>query len=1172
MRLLSKLLNIRRGEWPRFLMLYAMAFIFIAGITWGELIAQASFLFRSGVHNLPQVLIANAIISIIAIMIYTPFVDRVANDKLLIAISLISAAAIGGGYVLLGTLPLVAYPLLYLLSLVIRQTFNIQWWTYVNDFYDTRAAKRVIPALTTASRIAIIFAGLTIPVFRRLPSGSVALVWLGSLVVVAFMAWLMPRIIKQESTAEEAQRGKAQAGSFLRDIREGYQYVSRSPFMRWTALSSFVTALLAALLTYLTSHVFVEPEFYGLQRTFESDAALSSFLGSLNSWSSLALLPIQLFLLSRIVGRIGLGNSYLVFRLATLGISGALIAVPTVGTSALSYIDQTALNRIFRNPTENMLYNAVPQRVKGRARAFITGFITPIGSLIGGLLLLLTPYIQASWYLRATIAVSLIAFILSALFVRREYANALISMLEQEDFSFLLSSATDLDVTDAATFRWLIQKLEESTSDDFKVFIAKLISEVGGANAVPILEGLAREASSDIRATIVDILMATDTRGEAVGKLYADLLSDPDPRVRRSAIAALEHWAGAQSDQYLALALEMLRDPDIDVRAQVIPSLIASGDFFYLASAAQMLTNLLADPDPAQRARGVRVLGQVGDVRFVRNLAEYLNDPDGRVRIEAITAIETLAQKPLPGSLAELTVKAIRNLRYDPIEGVRHSVLEIARRVDSAEARYLLVEFLSDPSARIREEAVEALAAIGKNALPLVNPLLQSGNPWLHKMASVTLARIDPDQFRALVMAHIHNDLYVIYKNRGYLEALSGGAEYAGIFALRETLQEENQRLTREIFDLLSALHNKEAIDVIAESLRSENPRARANAAEALESLTTPQTANLTAPLFEPTTGPAVLLHIGEQQWGLQYPDLRQALSEFISNAQNPWLRAITVYALGEMGAALRAQEQAAPAPAEKRRSPRIRPIDLLGALTDEPKESDKAAVLPPVEAASAAPPAVSAPFTLQEIEAMIRTAVMDPVVDVRLAASAAILMLRGAYPIQARQGGGTMLSSIERIIFLKQVSFFEGMTVDQLKVLANICEEEFFAEGTHIFQEGEAGGALYVVVSGRVAIERAGQRKGSVARLAVIEPRSYFGEMSLFDNSPHSASALAIQDTLTLRLRREPLVELVRQYPDMALLLINVLSQRLREANERITQLTRSKPRELQDLYDRLE
>ena len=164
------------------------------------------------------------------------------------------------------------------------------------------------------------------------------------------------------------------------------------------------------------------------------------------------------------------------------------------------------------------------------------------------------------------------------------------------------------------------------------------------------------------------------------------------------------------------------------------------------------------------------------------------------------------------------------------------------------------------------------------------------------------------------------------------------------------------------------------------------------------------------------------------------------------------------------------------------------------------------------------------------------------------------------------------MLSAIEKIIFLKEVPFFEGMTVDQLKILAGVCEEELFNEDAPIFNEGEPGGALYVVVRGRVALEREGQRKGSSLRIATIDAYSYFGEMTLFDNSPRTEKAIAIKDTLTLRLRREPLIALTRQYPDLSLKLINVLSQRLREANDRIAQLTTVKPRELHKLYDKLE
>jgi CRP-like cAMP-binding protein len=144
-------------------------------------------------------------------------------------------------------------------------------------------------------------------------------------------------------------------------------------------------------------------------------------------------------------------------------------------------------------------------------------------------------------------------------------------------------------------------------------------------------------------------------------------------------------------------------------------------------------------------------------------------------------------------------------------------------------------------------------------------------------------------------------------------------------------------------------------------------------------------------------------------------------------------------------------------------------------------------------------------------------------------------------------------------------------MTIDQLKILANVCEEEFFEADTRIYNQNDPGGILYVVVSGRVAIELE-KRKGSFARLATIEAHSYFGEMNLFDNSPRSTAALALQDTLTLRLRREPLIALARQYPDLSLELINVLSQRLRESSDRVADLTRTRPRELHKLFDTYE
>ncbi len=161
------------------------------------------------------------------------------------------------------------------------------------------------------------------------------------------------------------------------------------------------------------------------------------------------------------------------------------------------------------------------------------------------------------------------------------------------------------------------------------------------------------------------------------------------------------------------------------------------------------------------------------------------------------------------------------------------------------------------------------------------------------------------------------------------------------------------------------------------------------------------------------------------------------------------------------------------------------------------------------------------------------------------------------------------MLSTIDRIIFLKEVPFFQNMTVDQLKVLASLCEERFFEKDTHIFNNGDAGGVLYVVVNGRVGIEQE-KRAGSFVRLSDADAYSYFGEGNFFDNSPHTTSAIAVRDTLTLQLRREPVIELTRQNPNLALELIHVLSERLRANNDRLAELTRSQPQALDKLYNK--
>ncbi|MBN1220773.1 MAG: HEAT repeat domain-containing protein [Anaerolineae bacterium] len=1186
LRLLNRLFNVRTSEWPRLLLLYLMYLVFFTGTVWAEIILETSFLQQVGVEILPWFFIVRAIAAIVAFAVYTAFADRVANDKLLIAFLLFGAMVILSGLGLLGLgLIIIAYPLLYLLIFVpFDEIFVTHWYTYTNDFYDTRSAKRLIPVLSTAGRVGGIVAGLTIPVLTGfISSTAIIVVWLCSLLFMALLAWLMPYLLKEGRVTDKqpgiaaTYRGASPTGkrtSYFDNLREGYQYVSSSSFLRWVALA---TAVLIVLLVF-----FQDQTWRILAHEFATEAEITRFFGNVAWITNLIILPFQLFFLSRIIGRIGVGNANLIFPAGLFLIAGGLIFRPVIPTAALAHFGRTNFYGAIGYPIDSLLYNAVPLRVKGRARAFVGGFIVPLGSLVGGLLLL-WPLVSSTGLAWSFIAVLAITYLVSAVIIRRKYRLALIQMLEQEDYSFLLSqNATNLIVTDPATLNELQKKLDESTDYDLKIFIAQLISQIGGMQAVSILGQAARTTTDTrTRVAIIDVLVAADTRGPEIRELYTHFLADSDGDVRRAAMVGLEQLISPHDERLLAIALSVLPDADVEVRAKAISMLLQTDDPAYRAPALEALNEFLHHQDPRQRARGVQVLRRVGEVQFIEHLVKYLADPADEVRLEAALAIEALAQTKIPDSTAKLILDSINLFLHDPVQRIRQAGLVVIGRLDAYESYLVLVRALADPSLAVRTTAVEVLVQLGKAAVPIVHPQLDAADSQLRKMAAIILSRINQREYGPLIEAQISGNLLAIYRNYGHLAALAPCAEYRGGVVLQSAIREQNRQLVAEIFYLLKAIHDADAIDTIAESFHSEAARIRANAAEALETLTSPQTAGLISPLFEPDLAPTQLVEVAQAAWEMRHPDTSQVMAQLITDADAPHLRAITTFVLGEMGAALAAngdkkQEEVAQRQ-EERRPRRLRSApDLFGALMDNDEVSEVQSPEPAVESiqppsSGPTPEVENKPFTLVEIQGLLENSFNDPEVEVRLAAQAAERLMAGFSITDLAKEEDIVLSAIEKIIFLKEVPFFQEMTVDQLKVLANVCEEELFEEDQWIFHQSDAGGALYVIVSGRVGIEQE-KRKGSYARLATLGPRSYFGEMSLFDNSLRSAGAIALQDTLTLSLRREPLIALARQYPDLSLELIHVLSERLRQANNRVAELTRTRPRELQKLYDQLD
>ena len=135
----------------------------------------------------------------------------------------------------------------------------------------------------------------------------------------------------------------------------------------------------------------------------------------------------------------------------------------------------------------------------------------------------------------------------------------------------------------------------------------------------------------------------------------------------------------------------------------------------------------------------------------------------------------------------------------------------------------------------------------------------------------------------------------------------------------------------------------------------------------------------------------------------------------------------------------------------------------------------------------------------------------------------------------------------------LAAVPLFRELSPELLAAVAGSMGERRFAAGQEIVRQGEDGQALYVVLAGQARVERGGTAGDSV-ELAMLGPGGFFGEMSLLDGQPRSATVRAIGEVHCALLPRWALERAIQAHPTMALQMLAVLSIRLRAVERMIT------------------
>ena len=133
----------------------------------------------------------------------------------------------------------------------------------------------------------------------------------------------------------------------------------------------------------------------------------------------------------------------------------------------------------------------------------------------------------------------------------------------------------------------------------------------------------------------------------------------------------------------------------------------------------------------------------------------------------------------------------------------------------------------------------------------------------------------------------------------------------------------------------------------------------------------------------------------------------------------------------------------------------------------------------------------------------------------------------------------------------LTYAALFAGVSLPGVQALADRGRPKAFAAGSILIRQGDIGETMYVILNGRVRVQREHAALAEPVLLAELDAGQVVGEMGLLDGEPRSATVIAIDEVEAVELTATDLTEVMLEHPDVATTLLKTLSRRVRSTDE---------------------